>query len=341
MKIHLLANDGSPLGVTTKTLMGNDPVQVGVGGSECGLLTMCEVWQKAGHEVVLFNDPREQNASPFEQRAIGSFDPNEHRDVLIVVRSPNLRIVGAKADLMVWWSHDQHTVGNFASFAPLVDKIVCISPYHQQYFAQKYNITNTISIDLPVRVWEYENQNVQKVKNRFIFTSVPARGLDVMLDIWPMVLRDVPDATLVITSDYRLWGMRLGGGNEKFIARAIHMSNIQFLSAVPRLRLVEEQLKAEVHLYPCIYDELFCIAAAESQVAGVYLVSSDFGALATTNMMTIHKGDPNTNKKAYSSSGVEFCHQQVHSLDDIQKKAKQRFHPDTILKEWDEKVFNG
>ena len=339
MKLSILCNDGSPLGVSMKTLWG-DGVQIGCGGAEVALLTMCEEWTKAGHEVVLFNNPREHGASPFEQREINSFNPAEERDILIIFRSPNLRVVGAKG-LKVWFSCDQRTIGNFRDFRQMVDKVVVISPYHQQYFITHYGITDSVVIDLPVRVHDYENKNIEKVKGRFIFTSVPARGLDIMLDIWPRIKQSIPDATLVITSDYRLWGSDLGQGNEQFIKKAMLLEGITFLSAVPRTRLIEEQLKAEVHVYPCIYDELFCIAVAESQVAGVYPITSDCGALVSTNMHTIISGDPNRNLSEYVNQSVLFENKLREEGYDLsfQANAIERFHPDTILKEWDTKVF--
>lgn len=340
MKIDIIVNDGSPREVTMKSIWG-DGAQIGIGGAELGLLTMCEAWHNAGNEVILYNDPREPNASPFEQRAIGAFEPEAKRDVLIVFRSPNLRVVGAKG-LKVWWSTDQFTVGDFKAFRPMVDKVVCISPYHCEYFKSTYGITDATVIDLPVRVQDYEGKNIEKVKNRFIFTSVPARGLNVMLDIWPVIQREVPDATLVITSDYRLWGRTLGMGNEKFIQKAMPLKNITFLSAVPRERLIEEQLKAEINVYPCIYDELFCIAIAESQVAGAYTISSPMGALATTNMGLTISGDLEAyaTKEKYITEAVKFCNfDYTDTVKYIQEKAIKRFHPDTILRQWEEKIF--
>jgi glycosyltransferase involved in cell wall biosynthesis len=341
MKIHFLTNDGSPLGVTSKTIWG-DGVQIGVGGAELAMLTLCEEWTKAGHEVVLFNNPRELNASPFEQRHLDSFDPKEFCDVLIAYRSPNLRILGANTDLKVWFSTDQSTIGNFQQFRSMVDKVVCISPRHAEYFNQNYKINDAIVIDLPVRVQDYENKDIEKVKSRFIFTSIPTRGLDIMLDMWPAIKREIPDASLVVTSDYRLWLSLYGRDNERFISKAMRLPDVIYLSAIPRLKLVEEQLKAELHLYPCKYDELFCIAVAESQVAGVYTVTSDYGSLPTTNMMTIHKGDPRQVIGDYLLSAKQFVNMSEYSheyIKEIQEKAIQRFHPDTILKQWNEKVF--
>lgn len=339
MKIHILANDGSPLGVTLKTLMGDDPQQIGIGGAEYALLTMCEMWHNRGDEVVLYNNPRIQYGSPFEQRKIIDFDRNEDRDVLIVFRSTNTRAINAKG-LRVWWSCDQFATGNFAQFRQFVNKVVLISPTHDDYFKKVYGINDGIVIDLPVRVWEYEGKNIEKVKNRFIFTSVPARGLDIMLEIWPRIKEQIPDASLVITADYRLWGC--GRGNEHFIARAMGLDGVTFLSAVPRPRLVEEQLKAELNVYTCNYEELFCIAVAESQVAGVYPITSDMGALKTTNMGTIIFGDPQQQMNDYLfASGLFDKHREysIPHIQDIQKKAIKRFHPDRIMAEWDEKVF--
>ena len=342
MKIHILTNDGSPLGVTMKTLMGDDPAQVGVGGSECGMLTLCEAWQKRGDEVVLFNNPREFGASPFEQRNISSFDKNEYCDVLIILRSPNPRVIGANTGLRVWMSHDQFTVSDFRAFRLLVDKVVLISPTHDNYFRTNYGITDGIVIDLPVRVWEYENRGIEKVKNRFIFTSVPARGLNTMLEIWPRIKQEIPDASLVITSDYRLWNC--GRGNELFMAKAFGLDGVTYLSAVPRPRLVEEQLKAEIHMYPCNYEELFCIAVAESAVAGAYPITSDMGALPTTNMgLTILQNPEHPMiQNVYVGEAVSALHD-IHTYDyfiaDMQYNAVKRFHPNRIMAEWDSKVF--
>ena len=95
MKIDVLCTDGSPLGVSYKTIWG-DKWQIGVGGAELALLTLCEMWTQAGHIVTLYNDPRELNASPFEQRNTSDFIPNENRDILIVFRSPNQKAIVAK-----------------------------------------------------------------------------------------------------------------------------------------------------------------------------------------------------------------------------------------------------
>ena len=343
-KIDVLCNDGSPLGVTMKTLMGTDEKQVGCGGAEYSLLTLCEAWHNAGHEVILFNDPREQNASPFEQRPIGAFDPFADRDILIVFRSPNPRAIAAKG-LKTWWSCDQFTNGSFKQFAPMVDKIVCISPFHQKYFADTYGIVNTLSIDLPVRN-EYQNLNgIEKVPNRFIFTSVPARGLENLWRMWPQIKNKIPDASVVITSDYRLWGTG-DPGSSQYRVQWMSRNDVEFLGAVPRPRLVEEELKADIMLYTSNYEELFCISVAEAQVAGIYTITPNIGALSTTNMCKVFQlsaDDPRTDV-VFVDHCVEVLKDRMvlQTLQyDTRWKAINRFSIDKILSEWETRVFNG
>jgi glycosyltransferase involved in cell wall biosynthesis len=338
--IDILTSDGSPLGVGLSSVYG-DEFRKGVGGAELALLTMCETWHGLGHKVRLYNDPDPRTTSPFEQYPINSFDPSDDRDVVIVFRSPNMRVVAAEG-LKVWWSTDQYTVGNFKEFAPYVDKIVCISEFHQDHFKAAYQIEDTVAIDLPVRLTDYQ-QDVEKVPYRFIFSSVPDRGLDSLWRMWPRILNEFPEASLVITSDYRLWG-NASPGNQSHMARWLTQDNISFLSCMPREEFVIEQLKAEVHLYPCIYEELFCISVAESQVAGAYPITSNCGALPGTNMAAVVLANANDPR-----SDTHFVQAVIDTLDDrelfhmdretIQREAIDRFNPLRIVQEWDEKVF--
>lgn len=346
MKIEILTSDGSPLGVSTKTVWG-DEWQVGVGGAELALLTMCEEWTKAGHEVILYNNPRE-TVSPFEQRRIDDFDPQSDRDVLITFRSPNPKSIIAKG-LKVWWSTDQYTRGDFGKFAPSMDKIVCISDFHADHFQTAYGIENTIVIDLPVRLDDYlQKAPISKIKNRVIFTSVPDRGLQNLWRIWPIIKRSITDATLVITSDYRLWGGAGGvqgnAGNELHKVRWVVHDGIEFKGAMPRSEFIVEEMMAEFFVYPCNYDELFCISCAEAQVVGAYPITTNQGSLKTTNMGTqlaLNSNDPR-NDIVFAGEVIEIM-QDEHGTSLLREKlideSTERFAPGKILEDWDEKVF--
>lgn len=341
LRIDILCNDGSPLGTHLGDVYGENG-RVGLGGAELALHTLCEAWHVAGHKVTLYNDPTHIGLSPYQQCPINLFVPQEDRDILIVFRSPNKRAYQAKGK-KIWWSCDQYTVGNFKDFAERVDKIVTISPFHAQHFQTTYDISNTITIDLPVRLMDY-NEPIEKVKNRLIFCSVPDRGLGVLALAYPWLKREIPDLSLTITSDYRLWGVG-HAGNEQYIRKFFGQEGVSFLGAVGRRQLVQEQLRAQIQSYSCIYEELFCYAVAECEVAGTLPVTSDIGALSTTNMGVRITGNPHSDewRNAFVASIVHIL--QSPDLEERQKElrheAMERFSLKRIMKQWEDEAFCG
>lgn len=339
MKIDIICNDGSPLGVTYKSIYGDDG-RIGIGGAELTLMTMCEEWTKRGYEIVLYNDPTEKNVSPFEQRNICEFWPQSPRDILIIFRSPNPKTVWSKG-YKVWWSHDQSTRGDFKPFSKIVNKIICVSEFHKEYFKKRYDIEAQV-IPVPVRVSDYKNP-IEKVVGRCIWTSVPDRGLEIMGHVWPIIKKGYPEATLCITSDYRLWGA-FYANNEKWRTRFMNLDGIIFLGGIKRPRLIEEQLKAQLHPYTCTYEELFCQSIAESEVAGAYPVTTNIGALSSTNFGTVVNGSYMSKEwpDLFASVVIDLLKDQDYLCTlqkDVQRKALVNFNPSRIVDIWDKEVF--
>ena len=332
MKISVLCNDGSPIGVTCETLQGDDPHQPGCGGAELALLTMCELWAKRGDDVTLYNNPRGYDKSPFHQSTINDFNGEQDRDILICFRTPNNRVNGARG-LKVWWSCDQYTIGSFKDFAPTVDKIVTISQFHADYFKKEYGIENTTVIDLPVRTWEYQDIFGMKVPKRCLFSSVPDRGLGELLKVWPKIVGAIPEASLVITSDYRLWGIGAPMNNQ-YCAMIPGLKNVTMRGAIRRSELVQEQLKAQLLTFPCNYSELFCYAVAEAECAGALPITTKIGALPTTNEGWLVEPGEFVNAVILAlETPMDGITQSV-----FRDNLLKRFGPERILAEWD-KVF--
>lgn len=282
-RIDILTVEGSPRFVTEKTIYG-DGVQLGVGGAELALLTMCRAWKEHGYDVHLYNNPREPNASCFAQHSQNEFDPNQDRDILIYFRGPNRLGLDAKGK-KVWWSCDQYTIGDYRQLALEVDNIVTISTFHAEYFKNNYGITDVDVIDIPVREWDYTGLYVERNPMQVLFCSVPDRGLLQLAPIWDKVVKEVPEAQLFITSDWRLWDSKTStSAVQQYRLAFAGLRNVNYLSLVSREELVKLQLQSSIHLYPCIYEELFCISVAETQYAGCFPITSSVGALSTTNM---------------------------------------------------------
>jgi glycosyltransferase involved in cell wall biosynthesis len=341
-KIHVLARDGSPLGVTEKTMRGEDG-RMGVGGAELAILTLCSAWQFYGNDVTFYNDPKEIGASSFRQLPLADFNPHEDRDILIIFRSPN-PLASISKGKKIWFSCDSYTIDDFRAFRGQVEKVVCISPHHANYFKAMYGIMDAIPIDLPVRTWEYQKK-VEKVSKRCIFTSIPDRGVMELHAAWPRIYKEVPEASLVITSDWRLW---VDWASEEQIRSFKHsyslQPNVTYRGAIPRHELVQIQQSAELHLYPCIFEEQFCISVAESQVAGVFPITSDMGALKTTNMGIKLNGNPQDAgwQDIFVTKAIELLtdKQLSQKQEWLREIAKRRFSIEKVLEQWEQKVFS-
>lgn len=344
MKIDIVCRDGSPIGTSEASIFGRDG-RIGLGGAELFLFTICRAWHDAGHIVRLYNDPKYPDQSAFGQFPISFFDPKDNRDILIVFRSPNPMVEDSNG-LICWLSTDQNTVGDFKSFAHEVDKIVTISKHHAQHFKTFYNIEDTIIIDIPVRTWEYEDQEIEKIPFRCIFNHIPDRGVMELHAAWAQIVQAVPQASLVITSDWRLWDeFSSPEAIREYKVKYSRLPGVSYLGAINRRELIRHQLEAQLSIYPCKYDELFCISIAENQIAGCYPVTSDCGALKTTNMGLVIPG--NVQSPAWIEdfvTNVVMLLKDQDALkakaDKVKHKARERFNLDRILKEWDTRVFN-
>jgi glycosyltransferase involved in cell wall biosynthesis len=174
---------------------------------------------------------------------------------------------------------------------------------------------------------------------------MPERGVMELHAAWPRIHAEVHEASLVITADRRLW---TDWATENDIAPLrLHYSrhpNVSYRGAVKRSDLVKIQMEADVHLYPSIFEEQFCISVAESQVAGTFPITSDTGALQTTNMGRVIHGNPQEPnwQDTFVKNAVELLTDPKLSQKQewIREVARKRFSVEKILETWEEKVFS-
>lgn len=337
LSIDLYCNDGSPIGITPPDIYSR-----GVGGAELSMMTWAETMASWGHKVRIYNNPK----APGEYGGVeylpqNAYDPGKYRDVFIVYRSPNPHIKSSNAGMKIHWSTDQFTVGHFGrDIFPFVDRVVCISPYHVDYHQRTYGVEDDKIgyFDLGVRLEDY-TEKVEKIPGRCVFCSVPDRGLDILRIVWPDIKKQVPYASLVITSDYTLWGV--GPNNHQHRLNWLHEQDVIFLGNINRARLAQEQQAAVCQSYSATYEELFCISTAECQVAGTTPVTSTFGALQTTNQwgLTI-KGNPMERSwQKQFIDGVVTVLETNPDTTKMSKAARKRFNWTRICDQWED-LFN-
>jgi len=347
LNLAFFCSSGSPTGI-----IPHDIYTRGVGGAELALVSLTESLAQRGHNVTVYNDPQvpgaywDPNCVPptwmVHYKPLSWLD-KRGIDAFVLYRTPWVGIHLLECPI-VFWSCDQQTAGDYRrDIFPFVRHTVTISPYHTQYHIRRYGADpeKIGHIDLGVRLQDYV-EPVEKVPYRCIYCSVPGRGVDILAQAWPLIKDEVPQASLVITGDYTLWGAPYAG-DETYRLFFQHLPDVNYRGAIPRRELCREQLKAQVMSYPGDYEELFCIAVAECQVAGAVPVTSTQGALPTTVEVGVTIPFPPRSGDFLSAFVRETVSlltnpQRLAPLQEQARATRERFDWNQIAQQWEDLI---
>ena len=118
---------------------------------------------------------------------------------------------------------------------------------------------------------------------------------------------------------------------------------------IGQVELAREFLSSSVYAYPCHFEEISCISAMKAQVAGCIPLTTDYAALAETNLtgFTI-KGNPKTDllvlkefQNLLVSALCGFGDDEERARTDIAKAAWKKFSWTNVAKQWTEVFSNA
>lgn len=113
------------------------------------------------------------------------------------------------------------------------------------------------------------------------YASTPFRGLELLLEVWPMIVQAVPLAQLHVFSSMKVYNSP-DTEYELLYATARKLPGVTYHGAVGQARLREAAQRCRVLAYPCVFPETSCIVAMEAMAAGCVVVSTALGALPET-----------------------------------------------------------
>lgn len=178
-----------------------------------------------------------------------------------------------KCGQLVLSAHDTYFLGNnneiIKKYNKYIDICVCLTEWHKNNFIEKYNCLKDKFrvINNGINIIDFNNENISldiKVKNKFVWSSRPERGLNILLELWPKILEKIPDATLDICS------------YDNFTQETMYIKNI--IDNNPNItyhgKLNTKELyklinSADYWLYTCTWPETSCITAMEMLMCGV------------------------------------------------------------------------
>jgi FkbM family methyltransferase len=210
------------------------------------------------------------------------------------------------------WAHDIHliTYGTYNNVNDILikhsDKIkgcVCQTEWHKNLYTQSYYslhgkihiINNGIDtsmfeavVDTNTNTDTETNVTISKpkpkVKNRFIYSSCPERGLERLLELWPRISEKLENAELYVCTynnfprtdsynyekDIKLQKMMECHGNVKYVGKLIKPDLYVLMST------------CEYWFYPTNFNETSCITAMEMLMSEVVCIYYPMGGLVNT-----------------------------------------------------------
>ncbi len=320
----------------------------GIGGAETAAAHLAEAFVQCGYRVLLFCpcEGMEGVYNGVEYTDISRFNAIASTTVFAVcIGSRYTAIFSApiRAQRRYLWVHDIRALDtanestSVHTLANTLDGIVCVSPWHRDFFAAHYGISaeKIAVIGNAIDTGRFQH-SVERQPRRFIYASSPDRGLDTLLYLFPFIRLNIPDAELHVFYGFDNWDKSLAAtpdpqqaASREAIRSAIEQPGVYYHGRVGQEQLAKEFLRSDVWFYPTRFWETYCITALEAQMAGVVCICSDLAALSTTvgNRGILLAGD------AYTA---EYRREAVQQLCALFSNEELKEHLSTAGRSWAE-----
>jgi glycosyltransferase involved in cell wall biosynthesis len=268
----------------------------GLGGSETAAVRLAQELSEIGYVVTVYGEVEQCAFRDVIYRHHSVFDPMERRLAVIASRIPEVgdRHINARSRLL--WMHDTDAGDRLTvARAEAFDHVLVLSRWHEEHVGGMYPFLRSRLRQTRNGIEHayFAGENPPREK-RVVYTSSPDRGLDVLLELWPQILEQVPDAKLAYA--YSAVYDRVAEQNPEIAA---HRDRIRELAAATTrtealgsltqpdvAKLMRSSLVWAHPSYATPQDQPFhetsCIGAIEAQAAGCVVVASDWGALPET-----------------------------------------------------------
>lgn len=169
-----------------------------------------------------------------------------------------------------------------------LDFILFVSDWQKRTFLKYFKLDpqtcvlavspNPVDVNLSYKIAKNKNSN------KLVYASIPYKGLELLPDIYNLILDEVPDAQLDVFSSMRLYG----NDSDADTAYAAAINRLLFIGGdrvkvhnelLPMPSLLREMAKCKVYLHPQLYHETFGMALVQAQSVGCIPVVGGGGAV--------------------------------------------------------------
>lgn len=273
-------------------------------GSESSFFNLARGLSELGHSVDVFCDVEK----PLEhcERLSGASvqhidnDPGDFYDAYVSLNEPDqfrrlprdvkgLRIVQQQLnDFPYCMEGFDDFVDIYAFLAPVHrDHLLNVTPQIQKKKA--WWIPNSINPEISAKF-----AGLPKVPYSMAWCSSPDRGLHRLLEIWPYIRKELPEATLKIFYRFEPWYESFKDHHTPIGARARYIgecldrlgrdgeNGVTLVGAVPNVKLAEELARTQILPYTCdciTFTEGFSVSIMDACAAGAVPIITDTDAI--------------------------------------------------------------
>lgn len=281
------------------------PLERPLGGSQSCLCYLTRELLERGHEVALIcgtSRPSEILGIPCTSYREISADYIRQFERIVVLNGPaevcrQIRPHMADGVPLVLWTqhaHDQPAMQMLRDpeIRASWDRIVCVTDLHRKLMTECYGldpgrvcvIKNAMS-PLFEGLFEHpaELRRSKPPEPILAFTSTPFRGLDLLLYAFPILRAEFRDLKLHVYSSMSIYQQQ----NDPYTPLYQHCRSLPgclYVGSINQPRLAAELRRAAILAYCNSFAEMACVAVMEAMAAGMYVVTSDLGALSDTLM---------------------------------------------------------
>lgn len=297
---------------------GSSIQTTGVGGSETYIIEMARYIQQQGqYDVYVFcNCEEEEIYEDVRYKFLSTYSQfiytNYVKHVIISRYSEYLPLTfDGWSENVYLVVHDLTPSGIVIPMNNKLKNIFCLTEWHVNYMEHIFPSLKNILVPFYYGIDDifffknniHEKDKTNKIKNSFIYSSFPNRGLLPLLQMWPKIYNSNNSVSLNIYCDLNnKWVNDIAFEQITKIKQLLSLYNLEnetcyniyYHGWVSKFDLSEAWKKADIWFYPCIFMETFCLTALEAAASNTLCVCNDLAALQNTvgERGIVISGDP-------------------------------------------------
>ena len=206
----------------------------------------------------------------------------------IISQGANIEYLDGKKIRLMWFhntpkqSHNEFLENNgWRKF----HKMIFISHHQMEEYVREYSIPYSHCVVMKYALDPIELQPKSNSKISLIYTSMPYRGLDILVNVFERLCEEYDNLELKVHSSYDIFGSKEKQKQyeETLLYQRLEthpkIKNIGFVS---NKELKKSLASSHIFTYPSIWRETFCLSLLEAMSAGLLCVHPNYACLPET-----------------------------------------------------------